>query len=137
MPAAHGGVANFQFQNLAGGVLRVQCVPVAGVERCFFALFCDVYLEAVHVLGGQQAHRFAQDQAHQVVVRVITARNFAGKAGGLGRDAVDFGFVFVVVCGLHLVHQGVVQQALVNAAQMGHRQVAVVDPAAQHVFGAA
>ena len=32
VPAAHGGVTNFEFQNLAGRVERVECVPVAGVE---------------------------------------------------------------------------------------------------------
>ena len=37
MAAAHGGVADFEFQNLAGGVFDVQGVPVTGIKRTFFA----------------------------------------------------------------------------------------------------
>ena len=70
-------------------------------------------------------------------MRVVAARDLARKAGGRGGDAVDLKLVFVVVFGLHLVHQAVFQQALVNAAQVGHGQVAVVDPAVQQVFGTA
>ena len=32
MAAPHGRVANFELENLAGGVFGVQCVPVAGVD---------------------------------------------------------------------------------------------------------
>jgi len=72
-------------------------------------------------------------------VSVVTARDLARKAGRAGDDAVDLGQFAVVVAvgGLHLVHQAVVEQALVDAAQVRDRQVAVVDPAAQQVLGAA
>ena len=85
-------------------------------------------VKPVHALGGQQAYRLPQDEAHQIVMRVVAARHLAGKAGGGGQDAVDLGLVFVAVDGLHLMHQAVFKQALVNAAQVGHGQVTVVDP---------
>ena len=137
MPAAHGRVADLEFQHGLCRVQRVQRLPVGGVEGGFACLLFQVGVKRGHAGLGQLAYRLAQHQAHQVVVGVIAARHLAGKAGGHGKHAVDLGLVFVAVKRLHLVHQAVFQQALVNAAQVGHRQVAVVDPAAQQVFGAA
>ena len=137
MAAAHGRVANFEFQNLAGRVFGVQRIPVAGVERAFFGAFFQVQRKSVQPFAGQQADRLAQNQPHQIIMRVVAARDLARKTGGRGDDAVDLGLVFVVVLGLHFMHQAVFEQPLVNAAQVRHGQVAVVDPAMQQVFGAA
>ena len=143
--AAHGGVANLQLQQLAGGVDRghagigvaVERLPLGVGQRGALLPAGQALLERGLLLARQQAHRFAQHQAHQVVVRVIAARYLARKAGGLRHQAVDFGLVLVVVLGLHFVHQRVFEQALVNAAQVRDGQVAVVDPAARDFFGAA
>ena len=137
MAAAHGRVADFQLQNFAGRVFGVQRVPIAGVERGFFGNFCQMRLKGRHALGRQQADGLAQHQPHQVVVRVVAARDLARKAGRGGDDAVDFGLVLVAVFGLHLMHQAVFEQALVNPAQMRDGQVAVINPAVQQVFSAA
>ena len=135
--AAHRRIANFQLQNLAGRVQGVQRIPVARIERGFFAVLFQVNFKSGLPFAGQQTDGFAQHQPHQIVVRVITARHLARKAGGLGSDAVDLGLVLVAVSRLHFMHQAVFEQPLVNAAQMRHGQVAVVDPAVQQVFGAA
>ena len=135
--AAHGRVADLQLQDGRCRVGRVQPVPVARVQRVPFAPAGHQRLEGRHPFTGQHAHRFTQDQPHQVLVRVVAARDLARKAGRARCDAVDLGLVAVVVFGLHLVHQAVFQQAFVDAAQVADRQVAVVDPAAQHFIGAA
>ena len=126
--AAHRRVANFEFKHLAGRVERVERIPIAGVERAPFCELVQVRVKCLDALGCQQADRLAQDEAYQVVMRVVTARHLAGKAGGHGDDAVDLKPVFVAVCGLHFMHQAVLKQALVNAAQVRDGQVAVVDP---------
>ena len=136
MAAAHCRVADFQLQNLAGRVFRVQRVPVAGVERGFLGDFCQMRLKSGHAVCCQQADGFAQHQPHQIVMRVVAARNLARKAGRNGNQAINFGRI-AAVFGLHFVDQAVFKQALVNAAQMRHGQIAVIDPAVRQVFNAA
>ena len=143
--AAHGRVAHRQFQDLRGRVdgvalrLRgaaVQALPLRRAEGGARLPAGQRLLERGHALGGQAADRFAQQQAHQVGVRVVAARDLARKAGRARDDAVDLGQFAVAVARLHLVHQLVFEQALVDATQVRHRQVAVVDPTLEQVLGA-
>jgi len=137
VPAAHGRVTNLALEQRAGRVELVEQLPFGGVEGAFFAPLLQLLFERLHALGGQKAHGFAQHQVHQLVVRVVAARDLARKARGQRHEAIGRGLVLVAALRRHLVHQGVFEQALVDAAQVRHRQVAVVDPALEHFFGAA
>ena len=148
MPTAHGRVTDREFEDLGGRVegvalaslgMAVELVPQRLGECAAFLPARDGVVKALDALGRQQAHRLTQDQPHQVVVGVIAARDLACKAGRAGDHAVDLGPVGGdgqgTLGGLHLMHQAVFEQALIDAAQVRDRQVAVVDPAAQPCVG--
>ena len=135
--AAHRRVADLEVEDAARGIEFVECVPVAGIERRLFGPFADLLVERRNALVREPADRFAQDQSHQIVVRVVAARDLASKARRLGHHAVDLGLLAVVVGRLHFVDQCVFQQPFVDAAEVRYRKVAVVDPGVQQVFGTA
>ena len=115
---AHGGVANFQFQKFLGRIELLQSADPAILGQLApgeFRMFCS---EIVHAQSDQRPDRFLDDQANQIVGRVVAARSFPRKDiradGDLAAIADDLLF----------------EQALIDGAELLNAKIAVVDVAA-------
>ena len=118
VPGAHGGVADLEGENRLSGVAFRQARdgPLAGVSCSGHSP--DFFQEAVHAGLHQGADSLLDDQPHEVVGRVVAARALAGEDVGTHGHRVA------------VTDELVLQQALVDRAELANAEVAIVDVAA-------
>ena len=120
VPRTHGGVADFQFEQSLGRIelLQLAYPPILGKwARGEFGILCS---EIVHARSDQRFDRFLEDQADQIVGRVVTAR-------ALSREDVGTNSNLAVIA-----DDLVFEQALVDRAELLNAEIAIVDVAADH-----
>ena len=119
MTAAHRRIADFQLQDGGGGIVVLQFAQPLRLGRTQPAQRLHLSLKSLRALVEQGADRLPDEQLNQIVVGVITAAALAGENGGADPDLASA-----------VADHPVFQQALVDRAQLLHRQIAVIDPAA-------
>ena len=88
MPTPHCRIADFEFQNVACRVEVIQGFPIGGIQCAFFTQCLQVFGECGIASASQFSHRFLQNQTHQIIMRVIATRYFAGKTGRHGNQTL-------------------------------------------------
>lgn len=119
--AAHRRVADAKLQHARGGIARVEFGPVSLLQFFPALPFGDQRIERSDSFHGEWTDGFRDEELHQIVVRVVTPRSSAGETVGPGDQPLALRF------------QPVFEQAFVDATEMLHGHVPVVDPRAQHI----
>ena len=115
MPGAHGRVADLERQQAFG---RVACAQFGDSLRGVAPVLrqrLGAGAERLHGRGGERPQRLLEDQADQVVRRVVAAGPLAREDVGADDDAFAFR------------RQRALQQAFVDGAQLADAEIAVVD----------
>ena len=115
VPGPHGGIADFQFQQPFRRIEFLQ------PRKCTFAIRAVTWqspgrvLEGAHARRDQRIERLRDDEADQIVGRVVAAGILAGENVGADGDAVA------------VANDLLLQQTFVDRAELLHAEFAVVD----------
>ena len=95
MPGAHSRVADFQFQNLFGGIKLLQCLYPVSRSQLLSGQCLRLGMKRGCAGLDQRSKRFCEDQTDEVGRRVIAAGGFAGEYIRTDEELAALGDEFV------------------------------------------